>query len=213
MKKNNSPQTYFFSFLFFFDNSTMPREREKKRKELFSSFFQTPSLCTWGELAVFTVFSYYTMMWMQRALWLVVAHELLEYRYMDDVTRNLFNLFCSKWRAVLKILVRLFRIKQVKASKKAKQELFTKRKNGERETNRAVDNLRKLKLQEIFTTVAIASSVIARGDSLFCKMFSPLFWFEQEKTLKNYSKKLYASKIKKKEKQRRKIAIGTWKMP
>ena len=128
---------------------------------------------------------------------------------MDDVTRNLFNLFCSKWRAVLKILVRLFRIKQVKASKKAKQELFTKRKNGERETNRAVDNLRKLKLQEIFTTVAIASSVIARGDSLFCKMFSPLFWFEQEKTLKNYSKKLYASKIKKKEKQRRKIAIGT----
>ena len=29
-------------------------------------------------------------------------------------------------------------------------------------------------------------------------MFSPLFWFEQEKTLKNYSKKLYASKIKKK---------------
>ena len=45
---------------------------------------------------------------------------------MDDVTGNLFNLFCSKWRAVLKILVRLFRIKQVKASKKVKQELFTR---------------------------------------------------------------------------------------
>ena len=117
---------------------------------------------------------------------------------MDDVTGNLFNLFCSKWRAVLKILVRLFRIKQVKASKKDKQELFTKRKNEERETKRVLDNLRKLKLQEIFTTVAIASCVIATRDSLFCKMFSPLFWFEQEKTLKNYSKKLYASKIKKK---------------
>ena len=127
-----------------------------------------------------------------------MGHELLEYRYMDDVTGNLFNLFCSKWRAVLKILVRLFRIKQVKASKKDKQELFTKRKNEERETKRVLDNLRKLKLQEIFTTVAIASCVIATRDSLFCKMFSPLFWFEQEKTLKNYSKKLYASKIKKK---------------
>ena len=127
-----------------------------------------------------------------------MGHELLEYRYMDDVTGNLFNLFCSKWRAVLKILVRLFRIKQVKASKKAKQELFTKRKNEERETKRVLDSLRKLKLQEIFTTVVIASCVIATRDSLFCKMFSPLFWFEQEKTLKHYSKKLYASKIKKK---------------
>ena len=97
------------------------------------------------------------------------------------------------------ILVRLFRIKQVKASKKAKQELFTKRENEERETKRVLDNLRKLKLQEIFTTVAIASCVIASRDSLFCKMFSPLFWFEQKKTLKNYSKKLYANKIKKKE--------------
>ena len=122
----------------------------------------------------------------------------VEYRFMDDVTGNLFNLFCSKWRAVLKILVRLFRIKQVKASKKDKQELFTKRKNEERETKRVLDNLRKLKLQEIFTTVAIASCVVATRDSLFCKMFSPLFWFEQEKTFKKYSKKLYASKIKKK---------------
>ena len=50
-------------------------------------------------------------MWMLRALWLVVAHDLLEYRYMDDVTGNLFSLFCSTWRAVLKMFVRLFRIK------------------------------------------------------------------------------------------------------
>ena len=86
----------------------------------------------------------------------------------------------------------------MKASKKAKQELFTKRKNGERETKRVLNNLRKLKLQEIFTTVAIASCVIATRDSLFCKMFPSLFWFEQEKTLKNYSKEKSASKIKKK---------------
>ena len=29
---------------------------------------------------------------MLRALWLVVAHDLLEYRYMDVVTGNLFLL-------------------------------------------------------------------------------------------------------------------------
>ena len=40
--------------------------------------------------------------------------------------------------------------------------------------------------------------VIATGDSLFCKMFSPLFCMEQ-KTLKNSSKKRYISKIKEKE--------------
>ena len=40
--------------------------------------------------------------------------------------------------------------------------------------------------------------VVAFGDSLFCKIFSLLFFFEQEKTVKNFSKKLYTSKIKKK---------------
>ena len=37
---------------------------------------------------------------------------------LDDVKGNLFSLFCSIWRTVLKMFVRLFRIKQVKASKK-----------------------------------------------------------------------------------------------
>ena len=36
---------------------------------------------------------------------MVVAHDLLEYRYMDDVTGNLFSLFCSTWRAILKMFV------------------------------------------------------------------------------------------------------------
>ena len=36
---------------------------------------------------------------------------------MGDVTRNLFSLFCSQ-RAVFKMFVRLFWIKQVKALKK-----------------------------------------------------------------------------------------------
>ena len=44
---------------------------------------------------------------MLRTLQLVVAHDLLEYRYMDDVTGNVFSLFCSTWRAILKMFVRL----------------------------------------------------------------------------------------------------------
>ena len=62
------------------------------------------------------------MMWMVHALWLVVAYDLLEYRYVDDVTGNLFTLFCSTWRVVLKMihwwLWDYFGLKQVKTSKK-----------------------------------------------------------------------------------------------
>ena len=51
--------------------------------------------------------------------------------------------------------MRLFWLKQVIALKKVKQELFTKKKNGETERKRALENLRMPKVQEIFTTVAI----------------------------------------------------------
>ena len=43
----------------------------------------------------------------------------------------------------------------MEASEKVKQELFTKKKNGETETKKAVDYLTMPKLQEIFTLVAI----------------------------------------------------------
>ena len=57
---------------------------------------------------------------------MVVAHDLSEYRYMDDVTRNLFSLFCSTWRAVLKMFVRFsFGLKQVKSLKKIQHEVIT----------------------------------------------------------------------------------------
>ena len=44
----------------------------------------------------------------------------------------------------------------------------------------------------------LPSCVFVTRDSLFCKMFSLLFFFEQEKTVKNFSKKLYTRKKKKK---------------
>ena len=74
---------------------------------------------------------------------------------MDDVMGDLFSLFCSTWGAVLKTFLRLFRIKASESLEKTLPELFTKQKNGEKESKRALYNLRTPKLQEIFTTVAI----------------------------------------------------------
>ena len=96
----------------------------------------------------------------------------------------------------------------MKSSKKVQQKLFTRNKNGETGTKRALDYFRMPKLQEIFTTAAI---VFHRYERLaVLQMFSPLFCFEQEKTLKNFSKKLYTNTIKKREENpRRTIAFGT----
>ena len=44
-------------------------------------------------------------------------------------------------------------------------------------------------------------------------MFSPLFRFEQVKTLKIFSKKLFTSKIKKKEEAETKSSVWDLKMP
>ena len=57
----------------------------------------------------------------------------------------------------------------------------------------------------------LPSCVIAMRDSLFCKMFSPLFCFEQEKTLKNFSKKLYTNTIKKREEAETKNSVSNFK--
>ena len=73
---------------------------------------------------------------------------------MDAVTGNFFSLFCSTWRAFLKIFVILLRIKSESLEKSVAGAIF-KEENGELETKRVLDNLRMPKLQEIFTTVAI----------------------------------------------------------
>ena len=51
----------------------------------------------------------------------------------------------------------------------------------------------------------LPSCVIATRASLFCKMFSPCV--EQEKTLKNFSRKLYAIKMTKKEEAETKSSV------
>ena len=89
---------------------------------------------------------------------------------MDDGTRNLFCLFCSTWRAALKMFVRLFRIKASEIVEKVQQKLFTRNKNGETETKRIP------KLQEIVTTAPI---VFHRYERLaVLQNVLPLFCFE-----------------------------------
>ena len=72
---------------------------------------------------------------------------------MDDVTRNLFCLFCSTWRGFENVCEIIW-IKASEILKKVQQELFARKKNGEMETKRALDYVRMPKLQEIFTTAA-----------------------------------------------------------
>ena len=72
----------------------------------------------------------------------------------------------------LKMFVRFsFGLKQEKSSKKVQQELFTRKKNAETGTKRALDYFRMPKLQEIFTTRQLPSCFIAMRDSPFRKCF------------------------------------------
>ena len=61
---------------------------------------------------------------------------------MNDVTEKSFPLLCSTWLALLKMFVRLFRIRQMRALQNVQQELFKRTKKGETEAKRVLDNLR-----------------------------------------------------------------------
>ena len=101
------------------------------------------------------LFVNYTMMWMLRALWLVVALDLSWYRHMDDVTETCF-LFVQHGARFWKCSWDYFGLKQAKASKKNVSRNYLQRRKMEK--MRRTDllfNLRMPKLQEIFTTVAI----------------------------------------------------------
>ena len=68
---------------------------------------------------------------------------------MDDLTGNLFSLFCSTLARGVENICEIF-----SDFENVSQKLFTKKKNGETRIKRALDYLRIPKLQEIFTTVA-----------------------------------------------------------
>ena len=66
-----------------------------------------------------------------------------------------FDCFVQHGVRFWKCLWDYFGLKQVKSSKKVQQKLFTRNKNGETGTKRALDYFRMPKLQEIVTTAAI----------------------------------------------------------
>ena len=91
-----------------------------------------------------------------------------------------------------KFLWGYFGFKQVKALKKNLAGAIYKEKNGPTEKNWK----NSVQFENAQTTRNLHNHchhVSSLRDSLFCKMFSPLFCFKQEKTLKTFSKKLYTS--------------------
>ena len=139
------------------------------------------------------------MMWMLRALWLFIARDLFEYRYMDDATGNLLSLFCSTWFAVLKMFVRLFRIKANESLEKCLAGAIYKEENWWNGDKRALDHLRMPKLQEIFTTVAIVCYRYERL-AVLQNVFAIVLVWARKDVEKCFEKKVYK---KDKEKNRR----------
>ena len=75
------------------------------------------------------------------------------------------------------MFARLFRIEQVKASRKVKQELFTNKKTRKRRDQLSVFIYLKMpKLEKIFKTAVIATKTLT-----VLKIFTRLFCFEQAK--------------------------------
>ena len=139
------------------------------------------------------------MMWMLRALWLFIARDLFEYRYMDDATGNLLSLFCSTWFVVLKMFVRLFRIKANESLEKFLAGAIYKEEKWWNWDKRALDHLRMPKLQEIFTTVAIVCYRYERI-AVLQNVFAIVLVWARKDVEKRFDKKVYK---KDKEKNRR----------
>ena len=105
-----------------------------------------------------------------------------------------------------------FGLKQVKSSKKVQQKLFTRNKNGETGTKRALDYLIMHKLQEVFTTAADRVSSL---DYRYVRLavvqifFALILLWAIKDVEKLFEETEYNKKKKKKKKQRQKVALGT----
>ena len=133
------------------------------------------TLVTWPWLNSYLSRSWYikiyTMMWKLCALWLwSIRGQIQGWRHGNLVFFVLF-----KMARGFENLSRSY-LQRTKMEKRRHKELFT-----------TWERLNYTKFSQ-----QLPSCVIATRDSLFCKMFSPsLIFFEREKTLKNFSKKLY----------------------
>ena len=95
----------------------------------------------------------------------------------------------------LKKFLRLFRIKASEILEKSSTgAIYKKKKMEKRGQKELLTTLECLNYKK--SSQQLPSCFIAMRDSPFCKMFSPLFCFEQEKTLKNCSKKQYTVQLR-----------------
>ena len=140
---------------------------------------------------------------MLRALWLVVAHDLLEYRYMDGVSENLFSLFCSTWHAVLKMFVRLFRIEASESFGKRIAGAIYKEEKWRNGDQKSFDYLTMPKL-EIFTTVAIVCLRYERLAVLQNVFAIILLWARKE------GEKRFEEAVHKWDKEEAKMKSSVW---
>ena len=135
------------------------------------------------------------MMWCY-VLWLVAVHDLLEYRYMK---------ICFLCSCFVRHGMRFWKWDYfgLMPRKKCSRSYLQRRKMEKRRQKELLTTWESLNDKK--SSQQLPSCVIATRDSLF-----PLFCFEQEKTFKIFSRKLYklTSKIKKKKKQRRKVVLG-----
>ena len=106
------------------------------------------------------------------ALWLVVAHDLSEYKTWMTSRKICFLGFVQHGARFWKVFVRLFRIKQGKASKKSLAEAIYKEEKWWDGGKRVLHYFRMPKPREIFATVAIVHRVSSpRGTLCFAKCF------------------------------------------
>ena len=122
------------------------------------------------------------MMWKLRAQWLVVAHDLSEDRYMDDVMETCFLCVVQNGARFWKSLWDYFGQKHRKNLSRSylQRRKMEKRKHKELFTTWKRLNYKKFSQQ-------LPSYVIATRDSLFCKMLWPIiYYWTDPRQLGNY---------------------------
>ena len=143
-----------------------------------------------------------------RELWLIVAHDLLEYmqiRWWHHGKTVFFLLLNMAHRFENDCVLDYFGFGRWKQGKNY-QELFTKKKNGEMEAKRVLDHVENVyKLQEIFTTVIVIIVSSLQETCCFEKCFRTLFCFEQEKTSKTLRSNCTQVRWRKKKNKRRQV--------
>ena len=116
-------------------------------------------------------------------------------KWVVPATQHLFSLFCSTWHAVLNVCEIISDWGKWKLRKKFSRSYLQRRKMEKRRPKKLLTTWQCLNYKK--SSQQLPTCVFATRDSLFCKMFSLLFFFEQ------------VSKIKKK--LRWKVGFGTKK--